>query len=252
MDFIPQQCVEVIVEKVAHFEDVVDAALSLANLCCTNRSLRDAAMECGGWKLSMKHHFGVDFSNSQEAACMFKRWYDFAREELAIIESKNHELNDLNLYALDEYTREKLLEIYLKLKGEEFTVVEARRRYGLTNSDLKFFNQLRKEELNVFERLREEQLTLAEVEQIYHLSESDLKTKRRETWLDTRYRPPALIRLFCLIDVLQTVQSKHGSMVAFQAHRLKTWNRKLKYWHRDMHEEKEIQSRLLRLWYDTW
>jgi hypothetical protein len=247
MNFLPQHCVELIVEKVAQFEDVVHTAVSLAHLSCTSRSLRMATMECMGWKASMKMHFGVDFPTSQDAAIMFRKWYTFAREELAIIESKNHELNDINMNTLDEYRREKLHEIFLKLKDDEYTVMEARRRYDLTNSDLKFLNQLRKEDLSVFERLREEQLTLAEVEQIYHLTEADLKTKRRETWLDTRYHPPALIRLFCLVDVLQTVQSKHGSMLTFQAHRLKTWNRKLKYWHRDMHEEKEIQSRLLRL-----
>ncbi|CAM6042200.1 unnamed protein product [Sphagnum compactum] len=113
------------------------------------------------------------------------------------------------------------------------------------DSDLRFLNQLRKEELHVFDRLREEQLTLAEVEQIYHLCEADLKHMHREAWLDTRYRPPALIRLFRLLDVLQTVQRKHGSMVAFRTHRLKHWNRKLTYWHRDLHEQKEVQSRLL-------
>ncbi|CAM6067307.1 unnamed protein product [Sphagnum tenellum] len=245
MDHLPQHCVEIIVEKVAQSEDVIDAAVSLARLSCASKSLHDAAMDAGGWKASVQLHFGVSFPTSKRAAVMFKQWYSFAREELAIIESKNQELNDQNLTALDELRREELLSIHLRVKNDEFTVAEANRRFGLMDADLKFLNQLRKEELNVFDRLREEQLTLAEVEQIYHLCEADLKHKHREAWLDTRYRPPALIRLFRLLDVLQTVQRKHGSMVAFQAHRLKNWNRKLKYWHRDMHEQKEVQSRLL-------
>ncbi|CAK9858460.1 unnamed protein product, partial [Sphagnum jensenii] len=235
MDHLPQHCVEMIVQKVAWSEDVIDAAVSLARLSCVSRSLHNAIMDSEGWKASVQLHFGENFSTSKRAAAMFKQWYSFAREELAIIESKNQELNDQNLTALDELRREELLAIHLRVKNDEFTVAEANRRFGLMDSDLRFLNQLRKEELHVFDHLREEQLTLAEVEQIYHLCEADLKHMHREAWLDTRYRPPALIRLFRLLDVLQTVQRKHGSIVAFRTHRLKHWNRKLTYWHRDMH-----------------
>ncbi|KAH8975375.1 hypothetical protein BDL97_01G153400 [Sphagnum fallax] len=191
MDHPPQHCVEMIVQKVAWSEDVIDAAVSLARLSCVSRSLHDAIMDSEGWKASVQLHFGVNFSTSKRAAAMFKQWYSFAREELAIIESKNQELNDQNLTALDELRREELLAIHLRVKNDEFTIAEANRRFGLMDSDLRFLNQLRKEELHVFDHLREEQLTLAEVEQIYHLCEADLKHMHREAWLDTRYRPPS-------------------------------------------------------------
>jgi hypothetical protein len=202
-----------IVQKVAWSEDVIDAAVSLARLSCVSRSLHDAIVDSEGWKAFVQLHFGVNFSTSKRAAAMFKQWYSFAREVLAIFESKHEEeLNDeLNVTALDDLPREELLAIHLRVKNDEFTVAEAKRRFGLMVSQLRFLDQLRKEELPVFDRLREEQLTLAEVEQIYH--EADLKDMHREAWLDTRYRPPALTRLFRLLDVLQTVQRKHGSMV---------------------------------------
>ncbi|CAK9255996.1 unnamed protein product [Sphagnum jensenii] len=73
MDHLPQHCVEMIVQKVAWSEDVIDAAVSLARLSCVSRSLHDAIMDSEGWKASVQLHFGVNFSTSKRAAAMFKQ-----------------------------------------------------------------------------------------------------------------------------------------------------------------------------------